>query len=507
MPTLKTVTLGCKVNQYETEYVSQGLARAGFRPPEAGEVVDWCFVNTCTVTARSDHKSRKAIRRLARQHPTARLVVMGCYATRAPEEVAALPGVVEVVTDKRRLPELLSRLGLAEPPRGVERFAERHRAYVKVQDGCRMGCSYCIIPHCRPVLQSRPLGDVRDEVCRLAACGWREIVLVGIHLGHWGIGLPSGDYPDSCTGDCPSFRPGDCPSFRPGDCPSFRPGDCPSFRPAKTGLSPSAPSDDGGPRSVVAEDRPGITRYHLADLVESLARLDGDFRLRLSSLEAAEATDRLLGVMAGHPRRICPHLHLSMQSGSDSVLRRMRRPTSHEAYVERCRAAVARLDHPALSTDVIVGFPGETDTEFEATCRAVDEIGFAKVHVFPFSPREGTEAATLPGQVPHQVCQARAAHLARVAARARARFFESLVGRTVQVLIEGASPGRPGWLRGTSARYAPVVLPGGPEQVGRLVDVVVRGVRDGALEASSPVGAEMAAQAPQRTATVHCRGH
>ena len=185
--TLKTVTLGCKVNQYETEYVRQGLQRLGYCDAAEDEPVDLCVVNTCTVTAESEAKSRKTIRRLAKAHPEAEIIVMGCYATRAPAAAAALPGVVEVVTDKRELPSLLRRRGLDDPLAGIDRFKGRRRALVKVQDGCRMKCSYCIVSTVRPHPVSRPMEEVLDEVRRLVDQGHREIVLTGIHLGDYGI--------------------------------------------------------------------------------------------------------------------------------------------------------------------------------------------------------------------------------------------------------------------------------------------------------------------------------
>ena len=185
--TLKTVTLGCKVNQYETELVREGLARIGYRDAAEGEAADLCVVNTCTVTAEGDSKSRQAIRRLARENPRSRIVVMGCYATRAPEELARLPNVAEVLTDKREIPDLLGRFGVLDVPTGISQFGSRHRAYVKVQDGCLLRCSYCIIPHVRPHLHSRPLPHVLEEVRRLVDNGYREIVLTGIHLGHYGV--------------------------------------------------------------------------------------------------------------------------------------------------------------------------------------------------------------------------------------------------------------------------------------------------------------------------------
>ena len=184
---LKTVTLGCKVNQYETEFLREGLSKIGYTDAQQGEAADLCIVNTCTVTNEGDSKSRKAIRQLARENPDSRIVVMGCYATRAPEEVQALPNVAEVVTDKRELPDMLGRFGVVDIPTGISGFGNRHRAYVKVQDGCLLRCSYCIIPHVRPELTSRPLQHILDEVDRLVANGYKELVLTGIHIGHYGV--------------------------------------------------------------------------------------------------------------------------------------------------------------------------------------------------------------------------------------------------------------------------------------------------------------------------------
>src|SRR5262245_17316843 len=185
--TLKTVTLGCKVNQYETEFVRQGLLGIGYCDATGEQPADLCIVNTCTVTAEGDSKSRQTIRRLARTNPGARIVVMGCYATRAPEEVAALPGVSEVITDKRELPDLLGRFGVVDVPTGISVFGSRQRAYIKVQDGCMLHCSFCIIPSVRPHLASRPVANILDEARRLIAAGYRELVLTGIHLGHYGV--------------------------------------------------------------------------------------------------------------------------------------------------------------------------------------------------------------------------------------------------------------------------------------------------------------------------------
>ncbi|GAF75257.1 unnamed protein product, partial [marine sediment metagenome] len=299
---------------------------------------------------------------------------------------------------------------------GISTFGSRHRCYVKVQDGCRMECSFCIIPSVRPVLLSRPPDEVLEEIRRLTGRGYREIVLTGIHLGHYGVDLDH-------------------------------------------------------------------QRIDLAQLVRRIVELRGEFRVRISSIEAVEVQPELIAVMAGRPDRVCPHLHISMQSGSDAVLRRMRRRWPVGEFLKRCGQVRQSLDNPALTTDVIVGFPGETEADFAATCRAVEEAGFSKLHIFRFSPRQGTPAADMPGQVPGEVQRRRAAELAELATRLRQRYFQGLVGRRLQVLVETPAADRPGWLLGTSGRYAPVELPGGEELIGRLVPVTAAAVIDGRIQA------------------------
>jgi threonylcarbamoyladenosine tRNA methylthiotransferase MtaB len=414
---LKTHTLGCKVNQYETEFVREGLLGIGYRDAADREPADLCIVNTCTVTAEGDSKSRQVIRRLARENPASKIVVMGCYATRAPEEVAGLPNVTEVVTDKRELPDLLGRFGVTDVPTGISGFGRRHRAYVKVQDGCLLRCTFCIIPYVRPQLASRPLPHILDEVRRLVDRGYREVVLTGIHLGHYGV-----DW------------------------------------------------NRGAPRER-------WTR--LSHLVRAIAALPGDFRVRLSSIEATEVTRELIDVMAEHPDKVCPHLHISMQSGSDGVLRRMHRRWGSRRFIDRCRLLQERLDRPAITTDVIVGFPGETDAEFAETVDVCREVGFSKIHSFPFSARRGTPAATMPDQVDPHVKQARVQELAIVEASLRDAYFVSLRGMTLRVLVESEStPSQAiettSTCVGTSCRYAPVELAATAARIGKFADVIAR---------------------------------
>ncbi len=418
-PTCRLLTLGCKVNQYETQYVKEMLELNGYVEAAHGQPADLCVVNTCTVTAEGDAKSRQTVRRLHQNNPAAAVVVMGCYATRDPAAVAKLPGVTRVITDKERLLDEFAPFGVTVKPVGISRFDDHQRAFVKVQDGCLLNCSYCIIPSVRPTVRSRPVNEIADEVSRLVADGFQEIVLTGIHLGHYGLDFSKGR--------------------------------------AKTEW---------------------VRLWHL---LERLGRLPGDFRVRLSSLEAAEARDDLIRTMANEPR-VCPHLHLCLQSGSDRILARMKRRYTSGGFLERCRRIGQALDQPAFSTDVILGFPGETDADFEATCRVVREVGFVKVHVFSYSPRQGTPAAQLRETVPPAVVAERRQRLLDLERESAGRYLQSLVGQRLDVLVEGAEPHRPGWVRGTSCRYAPVTLRGhAPALLRRRVAVRAVAVEGGTL--------------------------
>lgn len=417
--TCRLVTLGCKVNQYETQYVKETLEANGYVEAGEGQPADLCIVNTCTVTAEGDAKSRQAVRRLYQAQPRADIVVMGCYATRDPDAVGRLPGVVKVVADKTRIVEELEPFGVVQAIPGISRFDNHQRAFVKVQDGCLLNCSYCIIPHVRPSLRSRTPEEVVAEVERLVDNGYGEIVLTGIHLGHYGIDLSRGE--------------------------------------------------------------PKSQWCRLWHLLERLAELPGDFRIRLSSLEAAEARDDLVRVLAEQPR-ICPHLHLCLQSGSDRILARMKRRYRSGGFLERCRRIRAALDRPALTTDVIIGFPGETETDFEATCRVVRESGFARLHVFSYSPRVGTEAAEWNESVPAAIVAERRARLLEIERELTEKYAHSLLGRRLDLLVEGADPKRPGFVRGTACRALPVVCRGhAAALIRRRVPVLAVAVENGVV--------------------------
>jgi threonylcarbamoyladenosine tRNA methylthiotransferase MtaB len=417
--TCRLVTLGCKVNQYETQYVKEALELHGWREAQAGEQAELCIINSCTVTHEADAKGRQLVRRLAQQNRGAAVVVMGCYATRDPETVARLPGVTHVITDKNRLGEELRRYGVAELPRGIARFDGHQRAFVKVQNGCLLNCSYCIIPHVRPALRSRSVDDIEREVAGLVARGCREVVLTGIHLGHYGIDLSRG--------------------------------------------------------------KPRSEWQRLAQLVDRLCDLDGDFRIRLSSLEAAEVRRDLIDVMARNPR-LCPHLHLCLQSGSDRVLRAMKRRYTRRGFLERCRDLRQALDRPALTTDVIIGFPGETDADFEETCDVLRVGGFCKVHIFSFSARAGTPAADLTQRVPPHIVHERHQRLLDLEAELAANYARTLLGRRLDVLVEATKAQRAGHVRGTSCRHVAVELRGLTDAlIGQIVPVHVTEIHDGVL--------------------------
>jgi threonylcarbamoyladenosine tRNA methylthiotransferase MtaB len=407
--TCRLVTLGCKVNQYETQLVKEALTRHGYREAQEDETADLCVVNTCTVTGTGDSKSRQVVRQLARHNPGTRTIVMGCYATRDPQAVANLPGVFEVVRDKRELPDVLGRLGIVDMPRGISQFEGRKRAYVKVQDGCILKCTYCIIPHVRPGLASRSPDDIEDEVRRLVGNGYREIVICGIHVGHYGV--------DSTRG------------------------------------------------------RSGRAPFRLWHLFRRLDRIPGNWRMRLSSVEAAEINDDFISA-AADCEHLCPQFHPALQSGSDHVLRRMRRRYSIARFLEKIARMKERLDRPAFTTDMIVGFPGETEADFELSAEACRRVGFVKVHVFPFSARAGTKAATFADALPPAVIRERVSRLSELERELAEEYYRTLENERLEVLVEQGVPARPGYVRGTDRRYVPVELPGDANDLGQFVTAV-----------------------------------
>lgn len=419
MPSVAFHTLGCKVNQYDTQAMLECFERAGYDIRSFDSFADVYVVNTCTVTGTGDRKSLNAVRRAFRTNPAADVVIAGCLAQRDGEALVGTGARLIIGTQHRaRVVELLEtaqreqrQLVAVDDVRRipfeslrVNRDEGHTRAVIKIQEGCDRFCSYCIIPSVRGGIRSRPLEDVRDEAERLRAAGYRELVLTGIHLTSYGRDL------------------------------------------------------DG------AAD--------LADAVCAAAQ-SGVERIRLGSLEPVVATPEFIRRLTDVPA-VCPQFHLALQSGSDAVLRRMRRRYTVDAF----REAAARLKEAypgcALTTDVITGFPGETEQEFAETCAFVREIGFARVHVFPFSPRTGTPAQRMPDQVPKALREERARVLIRAGQETAARWADTQLGRIRPVLVEDTENG---FFRGYTPEYAAVLLK--KAEPGQIVDVRLERFEEG----------------------------
>ena len=409
METFAVVTFGCKVNQYESQAVRERLERRGLREAPAAEGPDLFVVNTCTVTETAVGEARRVVRRLARRHPFSEITVTGCAADSHREEFLGIPGVRRVVGHEEKG-------GLCDDPElaprdtnpsifdlSISRFDRHMRAFIKVEDGCDLNCSFCIIPRVRGRAVSRPMESTVDEARRLVDHGHREIVLTGVHLGHYGRDLAG--------------------------------------------------------------------RALLPDLVERLLSIDGLGRLRLSSIEANEISDPLLDLMAAEPR-FCPHLHLPLQSGDDEILRAMRRRYNSRQFLAACERTAERVPDPGLTTDVIVGFPGETERQFENTLDVCRRAGFSRIHVFPYSRRRGTDAARL-ADLPGRVKKARLRRLQALAAELTGSYARRFVGRDVEVLIEDKG--------GYTERYLKARVAGEP---GAIVRARVERVVDGEVIAA-----------------------
>jgi threonylcarbamoyladenosine tRNA methylthiotransferase MtaB len=388
MPAFRCEFLGCKVNQYDAERARAALLARGFADVSDGEEpADLLLLAACTVTARAASKGQRALRTRLKQQPQLRVAVLGCLTDEDRRFYHALGGAVTLLpsaTDERFVAtlapiadELAARAAPAKPapvdrddPR-IGHDRRRTRAFLKVEDGCDLACSFCIIPKVRGPARSRAVEEIVAEARTRIGEGVRELVLTGVHLGQFG-------------------------------------------------------------RGFAAAPRGGSS---LATLVRRLAALPGDFRLRLSSLEASELTAELAGLFVHEPRLV-PHLHLPLQSGSERILRRMRRPYTTELYRRRILELRERLDDPGLTTDVMVGFPGESDADFAATAELCRAAGFAKLHLFSYSRRAGTEAAAFDDEVEPSVVAARRAELVLLDATLRAAALRRRVGTEAQIVIE-----------------------------------------------------------------------
>ncbi|MEM1484994.1 tRNA (N(6)-L-threonylcarbamoyladenosine(37)-C(2))-methylthiotransferase MtaB [Oscillospiraceae bacterium PP1C4] len=393
-------TLGCKVNQYETQILTQLFAADGYDVVSHTDAADVYILNSCTVTATGDKKTRQMLRHFKAQNPAAKVALTGCFPQAFPDAAEKLPEA-DIITGARGRSELVKQVarclatgeriidikphekGEAFEKMSADSFNERTRAFVKIEDGCERYCSYCIIPTARGPVRSKPLEDLRTELTELAAAGYHEVVLVGINL--------------SCYGKELGLR--------------------------------------------------------LIDAIEAAAAIDGIERIRLGSLEPELLTERDIERMAALPE-MCPQFHLSLQSGCDATLKRMNRHYDAAEYTRIVDDLRRHFDHCAITTDIMVGFPGEDDAEFEASLAFAEKTAFAKVHVFAYSQRPGTRAAVMPDQVRKAVKEARSARMIALTESTRAAFLKAQVGREVCVLFE--SHAENGIYEGYAENYTPV---------------------------------------------------
>ena len=377
--------LGCKVNAYETEAMQVLLEEAGYEIVPFSEYADVYVINTCSVTNMADRKSRQMLHRAKKQNPDAIVVGAGCY-VQTKEEEAKADEAIDIILGNNKKNELVEKIEEFAKNKGMttlcdvvdindrtqpfenlvlSKTAEHTRAFIKVQDGCNQFCSYCIIPYARGRVRSRALSDVLTEVQGLAAQGYKEIVLTGIHLSSYGI-----------------------------DC------------------------DDS-----------------LLHLIQEVHAIDGVERIRLGSLEPRLVTEDFARELS-KLKKVCPHFHLSLQSGCDAILKRMNRKYTTEEYENGCKLLRAYFDHPAITTDVIVGFPGETEEEFATTKQFLERIHFYEMHIFKYSKRQGTRAAVMENQIPEEIKTKRSAKLIALGERMSLEFRETYLGTEQIVLFE-----------------------------------------------------------------------
>lgn len=407
-------TLGCKVNQADTASMENLFLRSGHQLVSFDGEADVYIINTCVVTNTGQRKSRQTIHRAIRKNPNALIVVTGCYPQTAAEEVKAIAGVdmiignqdraqiVQLVEERlaHRQTDTLDAVHKLTASTAFEEMAagditDKTRAFLKIQEGCNQFCTYCIIPYARGPLRSRSLESIRTETQRLISAGFKEIVLIGIHLGCYGKENPNGP-----------------------------------------------------------------TLY---DAVKTVLEVPGVQRLRLGSLESVEVEPRLLTLMQ-EDARFCRHLHLPLQSGCDKTLQAMHRPYTTAKFKTLLADIKTKVPDIAITTDVIVGFPGETEADFETTCKFAESCGFSKMHIFPFSARKGTPAEKFAGAVTEAVKKERADILGRVDETMHKAFLQTMVGQNAEVLFE--QPAGEDYFEGLTGNYQRVFVKSGGRNLG-----------------------------------------
>jgi threonylcarbamoyladenosine tRNA methylthiotransferase MtaB len=418
MKTVAFYTLGCKVNQYETQALANIFKDGGYKIVDFSEIADIYLINTCTVTNLSDRKSRQMIRRAKKLNNDSIVVVAGCYAQTASEEVSKIEGVNLVVGTKERS-KIIQYINEIENKKakmnvvgnimeqrtfeelGLGIYKERARAIIKIQEGCNQFCSYCIIPYARGPIRSRSEENVIQEVKKLVDSGYREIVLTGIHIGSYG-------------------------------------------KDTKT--------------------------TSLIELIKKVHEVDGIERIRLGSIEPNLISEDFIKIVK-NLKKMCPHYHISLQSGCDETLKRMNRKYTTLDYKNSIYNLRKEIEDVAVSTDVMVGFPGETEKEFQNTYDFLDEISFSSMHVFKYSPRKGTPAASFEGQILSSEKERRSNILIELSKRKTMEFNKKFIGRVMPVLIEQEANEKKGYFEGFTPNYIKVICEGDEKLKGNIVNV------------------------------------
>lgn len=422
MPSVAFYTLGCKVNFYDTEAIWQLFKNEGYEQVDFEATADVYLINTCTVTNTGDKKSRQIIRRAVRRNPDAVIAVTGCYAQTSPAEIMAIPGVDLVIgtQDREKIMTFVDQIHADRQPVNAVRnimktrefeeldvpdFAERTRAFLKIQEGCNNFCTFCIIPWSRGLSRSRDAHSVIEQAKQLVTAGYKEIVLTGIHTGGYG--------------------------------------------------------DD-------------LDNYRLSDLLWDLDHIEGLERIRISSIEASQIDEAMIDVL-NRSTKMCRHLHIPLQAGENSVLKRMRRKYTTEEFAAKIKRIREVMPGVAITTDVIVGFPGETNEMFEEGFRFMEELGFSEMHVFPYSKRTGTPAARMEDQVDDEIKNERVHKLIDLSERMQLAYAEKYVGAVLDIIPERDYKGAPGTglVMGYSDNYIQVVFNGSEELIGKLCRVKV----------------------------------
>jgi threonylcarbamoyladenosine tRNA methylthiotransferase MtaB len=422
----KITTLGCKVNQSESESIARQLADSDMTQVGADEQADIFIINTCTVTGKASMQSRQAVRQAIRSNPRADIVVTGCYAQTAPEEIRQIEGINTIVGhgEKHRIAEMVgsNNCRRCESPESACRehrfqqmpalgYGNRARPVLKIQDGCNALCTYCIVPSARGPSRSLTVEAAIEGITQLENAGYQEVVLTGIHLGCYGHDL-------------------------------------------------NPPSD-------------------LLSLLKRIRDTRTIDRIRLSSIEPCEISSELIRFVAqtdSETARICPHFHIPLQSGDNDILRKMHRPYTREFFRRLVREIHRHVPNAALGVDVLIGFPGETEGAFKRTYSLIQELPVTYLHVFPFSPRKGTAAYNYPDRIPAAVVQQRCRKMRQIGNIKKSEFYNKFINKTLEVLIESNNTYFDGYVKGTSSNYIPVLVQSDPNLINSIIQVKVQQV-------------------------------